>query len=56
MQKFGSNVDFRKVDFLGAEKISHRSGFLTNVNNEKKNIKVMNQTQPVLSSLPHLER
>ena len=34
MQKFGSNVDFRKVDFLIAEKISHRSRFLTNVNNE----------------------
>ena len=34
MRKFGSNVDFRKVDFLSAEKISRRSRFLTNVNNE----------------------
>ena len=34
MQNFGSNIDFRKVDFLSQEKISDRSRILTNANNE----------------------
>ena len=38
MRKFGSKGDFRKVDFLSAEKINHRSRFLTNVNNENINV------------------
>ena len=34
IQKFCSNVDLRKQDFLSQEKMSHRSPFLTNVNNK----------------------